>query len=110
MDVYVFRGALYCASCGEHIRRAITARGAAPRNIEDEETFDSDEFPKGPYPEGGGEADSPQHCELCHAFLENPLTGEGREYVRDALREHRETGYGNEAALREWAAFYGIEA
>ncbi|MFN0317543.1 MAG: hypothetical protein ACKVQA_21165 [Burkholderiales bacterium] len=57
---------------------------------------DSSEYPKGPYDEGGGEADSPQHCGGCREFLENPLTPDGMEYVRDAKNA-------------EWDAFYGIE-
>lgn len=62
----------------------------------DEGSYDSDDFPKGPYPEGGGEADTPQHCDSCHEFLENPLTSDGMAYVRENQRG-------------EWDSFYGIE-
>jgi len=34
---------------------------------------DCDEYPVGPYPEGGGEADYPRHCDHCGLFLRNPL-------------------------------------
>ena len=47
-----------------------------------EHTWDSDDYPKGPYADGGGEADSPQFCAHCNAFLRNPLTADGLEYVR----------------------------
>jgi hypothetical protein len=36
----------------------------------EESEYDSDELLKTPYPDGGGEADSPQHCEGCGLFLE----------------------------------------
>src|SRR4029077_5149697 len=40
-------------------------------------SFDSDDFPKGPVEDGGGEADTEQHCEACGRALENPLREEG---------------------------------
>lgn len=61
----------------------------------DESSYDSDEFPKGPYLDGGGESDTPQHCGACHEFLENPLTDDGLEYVRENQRD-------------EWDSFYEI--
>jgi len=48
-DIYVSGGEVYCESC---------------RSLNDD----------GPYPDGGGEADAPQHCGGCGVFLENPLT------------------------------------
>lgn len=65
-------------------------------DISDESSYDSDEWPKGPYPDGGGEADTPQHCAGCHEFLENPLTSDGYEYVRENPRD-------------EWDSFYEID-
>lgn len=40
--------------------------------------------------DGGGEADCPNHCSGCNAFLENPLTSEGEEYVRNACQRSSE--------------------
>ncbi len=40
------------------------------------------------------------------AFLENPLTEDGYEYVREAVERHRETGEG--LVAEEWAEFYDI--
>ena len=57
---------------------------------------DSGEYPCGPYADGGGESDTPSHCGACGEFLENPLTSDGYEYVREAARA-------------EWDAFYDIE-
>ena len=61
----------------------------------DESSYDSGEFPKGPYDNGGGESDCPQHCGACHEFLENPLTSDGLEYARQNPRP-------------EWDSFYDI--
>lgn len=42
------------------------------------------------YPDGGGEADCPQHCAHCHEPLGNPLTAEGVRYVIEAITESLE--------------------
>jgi hypothetical protein len=122
MRVYMFAAALYCEPCGE----AIKARTPKPAHVDEsnEHTFDSDEWPKGPYGDGGGEADCPQHCDACRVFLENPLTAEGYRWLRGELdcesdlepgdseytlaariaAKLRETPNG--ATLAQWAEFY----
>jgi len=105
--VYIYAAALYCGCCGEAIRDTLTREGKAPRNPDDESSYDSDQFPKGPYPDGGGEADSPQHCDSCLTFLENPLTGDGLAYVREAIAEWPERG--NLETLATWRDFYARE-
>jgi hypothetical protein len=82
LNAFIYSAALLCESCGEAVRKDITDAGLAPANPNDESSYDSDEFPKGPYPDGGGEADTPQHCDHCEVFLENPLTGDGYAYLR----------------------------
>ena len=94
MDVYVFQAELLCADCAEEILGHLRASA-----VRDE--GDSGTFPQGPYPDGGGEADYPQHCGRCGVFLENPLTPDGIEYVREALSKP-----GNPDVLQEWAEFY----
>jgi hypothetical protein len=84
LDVYMYRAALLCAEHGEEVRQQLTAAGKAPADPSEEHTYDSDEFPKGPYPNGGGEADGPQYCDQCGIFLENPLTDEGDRYMRES--------------------------
>ena len=96
---YMYQAAWLCEECGEKARAELAAEGRAPADPEDESSYDSDDFPKGPYPDGGGEADSPQHCDRCGKFLENPLTAEGYKYVREAIREGGE-------GVEEWADFY----
>jgi hypothetical protein len=105
MDVYLFQAALVCKHDGEKVRRELTRVGKAPEDPDDEHSYDSDDFPKGPYPDGGGESDVPEHCDICHMFLENPLTRVGMQYVLEALA----AGRGDPDVLTEWAAFYDLE-
>lgn len=67
----------------------------------DDECGDSDKYPQGPYSDGGGEADSPRHCDHCSVFLENPLTEDGNAYVKA-----RAWNVCN-ATSRAWREFYG---
>lgn len=119
MNVYVYKADIYCKDCGELIRRKIASRdivnsGVAPADPDDETSYDSDEFPKGPFPDGGGEADSPQHCGehgrcvnairlqdkmSIGVMLENDLTAYGMNFVKEAIAE------GGEVA-KLWAEFY----
>lgn len=102
MDVYIHQAALLCAPCAlgclAHFSRSEIEAGAD----------DSDKIPQGPYSDGGGEADSPQHCDACQCFLENPLTGDGLDYARDKVRDFDETGAGAASVIEEWREFYGI--
>ena len=107
MDAYIYQADMWCAGCGERIRREITEQGGAPANPEDEAAYDSGDFPKGPYDDGGGESDAPSNCAGCGVFLENPLTAEGYEYLRGMLLEGVESGGVWSGPLEEWAGFYG---
>ncbi len=89
MNVYIYNADIYCDDCG-------LARVAQARLEHRPDNGDSNDFPQGPYRNGGGEADCPQHCADCYKFLQNPLTDDGREYVKHNYRQ-------------EWADFYGIE-
>ncbi len=104
MDVYIFQADIYCRDCGESLRRENPLPPGA--DLDDESTFDSDAYPKGPYGDGGGEADCPQHCGACNLFLDNPLTGDGETYVRDIFRLHVETGRGNAEVIADWRLAY----
>lgn len=122
-SVYIYTADLYCEDCGVALREMILGESAPEFDPDDETTYDSDEFPKGPYEDGGGEADSPHHCgsgaECCNAitlkdgskvgaFLENPLTCEGQQYVRDAIADFHQQGRGQEEVLRLWAEYYNL--
>ena len=106
MNVYQYQAALYCEHCGEEIRQLLTAEGKAPANPDDECTYDSDYFPKGPYPDGGGNADCPQHCDSCHCHLENPLTAEGNHYTKESILDFLCSNDGAEDVIETWRTFY----
>lgn len=100
-EVYMFQGALYCKDCGQSIQKEIQEEGKAPMDEKDEESFDSDDFPKGPFEDGGGEADGPHHCDnlarclnaielpcgsKIGAWLGNDLTNEGARWLSDSIK------------------------
>jgi len=109
-EVYIYQGALLCAGCGSEVKAELdtemNADGHPLKPEGDETTYDSDAYPKGPYPDGGGEADGPQACDICRKFLENPLTQDGYEYLRSMVHEAEAKGRGNEPHILEWKAFY----
>jgi hypothetical protein len=79
MDAYIYQSALYCPDCAADICTRLDAL-SAPND------GDSEGYPQGPYLNGGGESDSPQHCDCCGLFLENPLTPAGLEHTDYMLR------------------------
>lgn len=107
MQVYIFQADIYCEDCAADIRNLL-ATGKRESDIEKE---DSEHWPQGPYPNGGGEADCPQHCGACNLFLENPLTDDGYNYASEAIADQvfGEGHRGTVLILREWAKFYSGE-
>ncbi len=99
MDAYIYQADTYCTGCGEHIISELLAEsGKVIEDYADERTYDSGEFPKGPYDMAYEESDTPAHCGSCRLFLENPLTSHGENYVKEVAIE------GN--LPLEWKAFY----
>ena len=101
MDAYIYKAALYCEGCALHLRRTLP----------DESIINNSEtWPQGPYANGGGEADTPQHCDTCDVFLENPLTSDGLNYVREHVEaeqtQNTRTGYEAQTRVGEWRTFY----
>ena len=101
MDVYTYCAALYCEECISEIKLDLPTPQGADIEGGDESTWESDEYPKGPYSDGGGEADCPQNCDKCQLFLENPLTADGYMYLIEAQTENPAS-----KAVREWLDFY----
>ena len=109
----IYQADIWCDDCADKIRNDIfdshPDRAQFDNRFEwevsfgfdDERNYDSDEYPK--YCPDDAEADCPQHCADCGDFLENPLTSDGDDYVREAVRADRESGYDD---LSEWAGFY----
>lgn len=96
-NAYIYRAALYCEGCTDEIKAILAKQGKVPAEPEDEYSYDSDDYPKGPFENGGGEADTPQHCNRCNCFLENPLTPDGKEWLRGEVID---------GIPPEWAEFY----
>lgn len=97
MDAYVYQAALLCETCAGKVKARLDPVALASE--------DSGDCPQGPYGDGGGEADVPQHCDHCGVFLENPLTSEGYQYVREATAD--ETSHNS--VLAEWISFYELD-
>ncbi len=100
MDAYVHRAALWCADCANTLMEKIGKENEHP---------DSEQWPQGPYSNGGGEADTPQHCDGCGVFLENPLTPDGTRYVIEALIKYARKGEGDAEILKTWGKFYNFQ-
>lgn len=99
MDAYIYKAALLCELCGPEIKEELDDRGV-------KDTGDSGDYPQGPYADGGGEADSPQHCDKCAVFLCNSLTRDGYDYVREMINDHLNHDRGELDCLNEWRSFY----
>lgn len=86
MDAYIYCADMFCHNCAEGIKKDLDAQIVCVDSVPD--FGDSDSYPQGPYQDGGGESDTPQHCGSCGLFLENPLTDEGYKYVADHALEN----------------------
>jgi hypothetical protein len=85
MNAYIFQAALLCESCAKDTQTKLDRVATEHGNVSFSYRKDSDKYPQGPFPDGGGEADCPQHCDHCQMFLENPLTRDGVIYVLEQL-------------------------
>lgn len=92
MDAFIYQADIYCDGCARRIMAGM------------EQSEDSEAYPQGPYCDGGGEADSPQHCGECRTFLENPLTRDGYAYVIETAHDR-----GANDVISEWLEFYDID-
>lgn len=108
MDAFILNASLICKDCAMDKKEDL---GQEPLDSQGDPLH----WPQGPYPDGGGEADSPQHCDLCGLFLQNPLTEDGEMYVSDHFDEYHERGQwlngkyqgvGNKEVINQWTEFY----
>ena len=100
MDYYIYAADVYCPHCTVGIINAIVAAGEAPANPADEHTYDSGDYPKGPYSDA--ETDTPQNCANCGDYIEGPLTDAGVDYVVEAM-EHDINRQHTNSVVRDWA-------
>jgi len=115
-DVYVYQADFLCEDCAGKIIEKLEKEGV-------EDTGDTDDFPQGPYPEGGGEADSPHHCgsgagcvnaikvpggSKIGCPLGNPLTSDGTRYVEEKLAHNLvcETSPHSHGVQLLWSSIY----
>ena len=98
MCEYIFAADCYCEDCGAAICEELIQEGKAPADF-DERTYDSDQFPKGPY--DVCERDCIDHCasgpDCLNAIeiggmkfgvcLENELTTEGVRWLKEIMEE-----------------------
>lgn len=112
MNGAIYQADMWCEDCAEEIKQRIRAEGNAPEDEDDQHSYDSDEFPKDC--DVSCESDTVEHCAAgedcinahefanslkCGVWLENDLTTDGIQYVKDAVREG-----GCVAAL--WEVYY----
>ena len=116
MDAYVYAADLYCTACALDIRNKLAGEKA--------DTGDSSEYPQGPYADGGGESDLPQHCgsgaeclDAIHVeasglkvgtFLENPLTSDGYAWLQEELSKPNPSAHSREVCAL-WRDHYGLD-
>jgi hypothetical protein len=104
----IYKADVYCIDCTKRISAGIQAAGfAVVRNggttgkLSDVELLDSDNFPQTCM---NGEADSPQHCASCNEFLENPLTTDGYNWLRNECATKPDS-----ITVQMWAEYYELK-
>lgn len=102
---YLYKAELLCQDCGEAKRTSLRLQGLAPDYPSNETTYNSDDFPKGPYADTWDAMDSPAHCGLCGKFIPIGLSSAGVDYVCEALQEYASSGKGDPQTLAAWADF-----
>lgn len=97
----IYQADVWCDDCGRAIEDRLKAEGKAPEDTLDEGSYDSGDYPK--WGDDDEECDTPQHCaagaeclnptvisgEKYGAFLANPLTRWGLEYVSERATEDK---------------------
>jgi hypothetical protein len=109
---YIYQADLYCDDCGEAIRDLLEADGNGVEDRDDECSYDSGDYPKGPFSDDEP-ADSPCHCASdakcpnavtlddgrAVGAIVSGLTSDGRDYVLAAE---------DSPCSRLWRAHYDI--
>jgi hypothetical protein len=99
--LYMYQAALYCETCGRRIRAELTVQGKAPDDPDDEDSYDSDEYPKQTCMTS--ETDSVSFCDSgadcadpivlsdgktkIGCYLEQDLTDEGIKNLQTSLSD-----------------------
>jgi hypothetical protein len=99
VDYYIFAADVYCPHCADEIKRRLA--DVAPANPDDETTYDSGDYPKGPFSDDS--SDTPHNCANCGDYIEGPLTEDGVDYVIDAMQNDIDCHHTN-SIVRDWAS------
>ena len=70
--VYVYQAAFLCEACGERMRFKLDSEGLTPEESENETTYDSDDYPKGPY--RAEEVETCDSMDRCLNLTESEVT------------------------------------
>ena len=124
MNAYIYNAALWCEECAKAIKTTLANSSYMPEDPSDESSYDSGDYPKGPFSDGGGEADSAQHCDAgpdCFnaetlsdgrkigTWLENDLTSDGVKWAEDLIIDDLTEGQVNPYAAFLRASYDGLE-
>jgi len=71
MDTYIYQAELICGFCATSIMKSTLPPDGFI--LGDDSSFDSDDYPKGPFPDGGGESETANFCGGCGQALNNPV-------------------------------------
>tara|TARA_R110000737_G_scaffold63570_1_gene91262 strand:- start:243 stop:593 length:351 start_codon:yes stop_codon:yes gene_type:complete len=108
IDTYAYNADLYCEDCGLSIKRVIdhfVGNNLDNNNVGVNKMEDSNYYPQYVGDSGGGESDSPQHCGNCSMFLENSLTSDGENYLKEMIAEGSTNGI-QDLIHAEWKQYY----
>ena len=105
IDTYVYNADLYCEDCGLSIKNDLDNNNIGVNKIDPINMEDSNYYPQYVGDSGGGESDSPQHCGNCSMFLENSLTSDGENYLKEMIAEGSTNGI-QDLIHAEWKQYY----
>ena len=105
IDTYAYNADLYCEDCGLSIKNDLDNNNIGVNKIDPINMEDSNYYPQYVGDSGGGESDSPQHCGNCSMFLENSLTSDGENYLKEMIEEGSHNGI-QDLIHAEWKQHY----
>jgi hypothetical protein len=104
--VYMYEGDLYCTNCAKELKHYLETNGvaASAAGIAPALENDPEKLPQGPF--SVSESDFPDYCGKCGEFLENPLTTDGYQNLRQAVEAYENEGSGDPSTMQELIDFY----
>lgn len=106
MQTYAYRAAFYCAACASDLKVDLHNEGKEPPP-KSAARADSECWPQAE--SGSGEADTPNHCDKCKVWLENPLTSVGRKRLATTLIDAFDKCEITDELVRQWEGEFGTD-